>query len=90
MRRKTNLACVQLFRFLSMLYMLYKLMSAYLSLLVILFHKLRLFSNFAIVFNTLVAMDTGYRNILTFLFFSFKTRSIVYFLMLTPSITPML
>ena len=46
---KTKLACVQLFKFVSMLCMLYKTMSTHLCLLVILFLKVRHFSNFAIV-----------------------------------------
>ena len=49
MRNKAKLACVQLFKLVSMLHMLYKLMSTYLCLLVILYHKLRQFSNFAIM-----------------------------------------
>ena len=49
LRHKTKQVCVQLFKFVSMLRMLYKLMSAHLCLLVILFHKLRHFSNFAIM-----------------------------------------
>ena len=48
-RHKTKLACVQLFKFVSMFCMLYKLMSTHLCLLVILFHKVRHFSNFAIM-----------------------------------------
>ena len=47
LRSKTKLACVQLFKFVSMLRMLYKLMSTHLCLFVILFHKLRHFFNFA-------------------------------------------
>ena len=47
LRHKTKLGCVQLFKFVSMLRMLYKLMSTHLCLLVILFHKLRHFANFA-------------------------------------------
>ena len=49
LRHETKLACVQLFKYVSMLRMLYKLMSAHLCLLVILFHKVRHFSNFAIM-----------------------------------------
>ena len=46
---KTKLACVQLFKFISMLRILYKLMSTHLCSLVVLFHKLRHFSYFAIM-----------------------------------------
>ena len=49
LRHKTKLASVQLFKFVSLLRTLYKLMSTHLCLLVILFHKLRQFSNFAIM-----------------------------------------
>ena len=49
LRHKTKQACVQLFKFVLMLRMLYNLISTHLCLLVILFHKLRHFSNFAIV-----------------------------------------
>ena len=49
LRHKTKLVCVQLLKFVSMLRMLYKLMSTHLCLLVILFHELRHFSNFAIM-----------------------------------------
>ena len=69
MRHKIKLACVQLFKLVSLLRMLYKLMSTHLRLLVILFHKLRQFA-------TLVAMDTECRNILTFFILSFKTQGI--------------
>ena len=48
-RHKTKQACVQLFKIVSMLCMLYKLMLTYLCLLAILFHILRHFSNFAIM-----------------------------------------
>ena len=46
---KTKLACVQRFKFVWMLRMVYKLMSTHLCLLVILFPKLRHFYNFAIM-----------------------------------------
>ena len=46
---KTKLACVQLFKFVLMRRMLYKLLSTHLCLLVILFRKVRHFSNFAIM-----------------------------------------
>ena len=46
---KTKLAYVQLFKFVSMLRMLYKLMSTHLCLFDILFYKDRHFSNFAIM-----------------------------------------
>ena len=49
LRHKTKLACVQLFKFVSMLRMQYKLMSTHLCLMVILFRKVRHFSNFAIM-----------------------------------------
>ena len=68
MRRKTKQACVQLSKVALMLHILYKLMSANLCLLVILFHKLRYFFQCCYCVTTLVAMDTGYRNSLTFLF----------------------
>ena len=69
-RHKTKLSCVQLFKFVLMIRMLYKLMSTHLYLLVILFHKVRHFFQFCYYVATLVAMDTEYRNILTF-FYSF-------------------
>ena len=49
LRHKTKLSCVQLFKFVLMIRMLYKLMSTHLYMLVILFHKVRHFSNFAIM-----------------------------------------
>ena len=49
LRHKTKLVCVQLFKFVLMLRMLYKLTSTHLCLLVILFRKVRHFSNFAIM-----------------------------------------
>ena len=49
LRHKTKLACVQLFKFVLMLRMLYELMSTHLCVLVILFHKVRHFFNFAIM-----------------------------------------
>ena len=49
LRHKTKLACVHLFKFVLMLCMLYKLMSTHLCLLVILFHEVRHFSNFAVM-----------------------------------------
>ena len=49
LRHKTKLARVQLFKFVSMLRMLCKLMSTHLCLMVILFRKVRHFSNFAIM-----------------------------------------
>ena len=61
MRRKTKLACVQLFKFVSIFYMLYKLISAHLYLLVILFQKLRPFCRFCYCIATLVVIDTQYR-----------------------------
>ena len=73
---KTKLACVQLFKFVSMLRVLYKLMSTHLCLLVILFRKVRHFFQFCYYVATLVAMDIEYRNILTFFIFSFKTQGI--------------
>ena len=81
LRHKTKQACVQLFKFVSMLHMLYKLMSTHLCLFAILFHKLRHFFQFCYYVAVLVAMDTEYRNILTFFILSFKTQGIsVYYL----------
>ena len=80
LRHKIKLACVQLFKFVSMICMLYKLISTHLCLLVILFHKLRHFFQFCYSVATLVAMNTKYRNILTFFILSFKTQVLVYIL----------
>ena len=76
LRHKTKLACVQLFIFVSMLRMLYTLMYTHSCLLVILFRKVRHFFQFYYYVATLVAMDTEYRNILTFFILSFKTQGI--------------
>ena len=66
LRHTTKQACVQLFRFVSMLRMLYKLISTHLFLLAILFHKLRHFSNFAIMLLRWLPWIPNIQNILTF------------------------
>ena len=76
LRCKTNLTCVQLF----------KIYRCYICIINLSLHicvcwsfysiNLGIFFQFYHCVATLVAMDTGFRSILIFLFISFKTRSI--------------
>ena len=78
LRHKTKLACVQLFKFVSMLRMLYKLMSTHLCLLVILFRKVRLFSNFAIMLLLWLPWIPNIETFWPFLFFHLRHKALVY------------
>ena len=74
-----------------MLRMLYKLMSTHLCLLVILYRKVRHFSNFAIMLLLWLPWISNIETFLPFLFF--HLRHIPYadiLLMLTPLISPLL
>ena len=75
---KTKIACVQLFKFISMLCMLYKIMSTHLCLLVILFHKLRHFSNFAIMLLLWLPWIPNIETFLPILFFHLRHKALVY------------
>ena len=78
LRHKTKQACVQLFKFVSMLRMLYKLMSTHLCLLAILFHKLRHFSNFAIMLLLWLPWIPNIETFWPFLFFHLRHNALVY------------
>ena len=78
LRHETKLASVQLFEFVSMLRMLYKLMSIHLCLLVILFNRVRHFSNFAIMVLLWLPWIPNIETFLPFLFFHLRHKALVY------------
>ena len=77
-RHKTKLACMQLFRFVSTLRMLYKLMSTHLCLLVILYWKLGIFQILQIMLLLWLPWIPNIETFWPFLFVHLRHKALVY------------